>query len=67
MAIVTKVQNYVGKQVIVEAGTTVNWNGTNFTQQRDSAVTVRSQELDRSSGRVRVFWKSLGYKASALV
>lgn len=67
MAIKTNTKNYVGKQLVLEAGTTVRQWGFNQVQQRTTAVTVLAQNLDSRSGRVRVFWKRNGIEASALV
>jgi hypothetical protein len=57
---------YVGTTFTIPAGATVVRNGVTFTQQRTRNVTVRGSTLTRK-GNTRIIWKSLGYKASALL
>lgn len=59
-------KNYVGKVLTIKAGTRVSRLGRTTTRTVSTKVRVRSQEPARN-GKVRVFWKSNGYKASALV
>lgn len=59
-------KNYVGKVLTIKAGTKVSRLGKTTTRTVSTKVRVRGQEPARN-GKVRVFWKSNGYKASALV
>lgn len=58
--------SYVGTTFTIPAGATVVRNGVVTTQQRTSTVTVRASTVTRG-GNTRIIWKSLGYKASALL
>ena len=60
----TTINSYVGSTFTIPAGTRVTRNGLVLTQQRTRDVTVRSQGLTRT-GKTRIVWKSLGYRASA--
>jgi hypothetical protein len=57
---------YTGQLVAIPAGKQIVRNGTPTRQSRDTIVTVRATAPARN-GKTRVFWKSNGYKASALV
>lgn len=59
-------KSYIGKPITIKAGTIVNRLGQRSKRSIDSTVTVRNQEPARN-GKVRVFWKSHGYIASALI
>ena len=59
-------KNYIGKQLTIPAGARVRVLGETKIRKTESVVTVRDQEPARN-GKVRVFWKSHGYRASALV
>jgi Tfp pilus assembly major pilin PilA len=56
----------VGKTVTIKAGTRVTVCGIATKRERDSQVTVRAEEAARD-GKTRIFWKSCGYTASALI
>lgn len=57
---------YVGQFLTIPAGKRIIRNGIPTTQSRTTTVTVRKTAADRR-GKTRVFWKSNGYQASALV
>lgn len=56
----------IGQSVTLTKGKQVNRNGARARLGRDTTVTVLRTEADRR-GKTRVFWKSNGYPASALV
>jgi len=58
--------NYVGRTLTIAAGTRVRRIGTTSKRKTDSIVTIRRQEKARG-GKTRVFWKSNGLAASALI
>ncbi len=62
----TKNKNYVGKEVVIDAGTKVRTQGIVEKQQMRTVVRVRSQEPTRS-GKVRISWKRNGYAASTII
>lgn len=55
-----------GQTVQIRAGKQIIRDGVPTRQLRDSVVTVRNTAPARG-GKTRVFWKSNGYTASALV
>lgn len=57
---------YPGQTVSIPAGKQVIRNGQRVRQIRDTQVTVRDTAPARG-GKTRIFWKSNGYTASALV
>lgn len=57
---------FTGQTVNIPKGKQVNRNGVITRQKRDTTVTVVTSQADRR-GKTRVFWKSGGYVASALV
>lgn len=57
---------FVGQTIAISKGKQVNRNGVATRQKRDTVVTVTRTQADRR-GKTRVFWKSGGYEASALV
>lgn len=59
-------KSYIGKTITIKAGTFVNRAGVRTKRAADSIVTVRNQEIARN-GKMRVFWKSHGVMASALI
>lgn len=59
-------KSYIGKPITIKAGTIVTRLGQRSKRAIDSQVTVRNQEAARN-GKTRVFWKSHGYIASALI
>lgn len=59
-------KSYIGKPITIKAGTIVTRLGQRQKRTTDSTVTIRNQEAARN-GRTRVFWKSHGYIASALI
>ena len=59
-------KSYIGKPLTIKAGTIVTRLGQRSKRSIDSTVTVRNQETARG-GKTRVFWKSHGYIASALI
>lgn len=58
--------NYLGKRITIPAGSRVRVLGETIIRKTDSIVTIRDVEPARN-GKVRVFWKSNGYKASTLI
>lgn len=58
--------SYIGQKVTIKAGSTVTRAGTRTRRQADTTVTVRDQKPARN-GKTRVFWKSNGYSANALI
>lgn len=59
-------KSYVGKKVTLKAGTRYNVEGFQFTRETTRKVTVLKQATDRR-GKTRIFWKSNGYLANALI
>lgn len=59
-------KNYIGKTLKIKAGTKVARAGRTTTRSVDTTIRVRDQEVTRG-GKVRVYWKSNGLKASALI
>lgn len=57
---------YPGQTLYIPAGKRIVRNGTPARQTRSSVVTVRATKPARD-GKTRVFWKSNGYAASALI
>jgi len=57
---------YTGRQITIPAGTLVKREGQATKRKTSSVVTVRRHEPARD-GKTRVFWKSNGVIASALV
>jgi hypothetical protein len=57
---------YTGQALFIPAGKRIIRNGVPSRQSRSTVVTVRSTKAARD-GKTRVFWKSNGYPASALV
>jgi hypothetical protein len=57
---------FTGSSLYVPAGKRIIRNGVPARQARSTIVTVRDTAPARN-GKTRVFWKSNGYKASALV
>lgn len=57
---------YIGQVLFVPVGKQVNRNGTVVRQKRGTTITVTDVKPDRR-GKTRVFWKSGGYPASALI
>lgn len=57
---------YRGQTLSIPAGKRIIRNGVPTRQVRESTVTVRAVKADRR-GKTRIFWKSNGYVASALV
>lgn len=55
-----------GQTLRIQAGKRVIRNGAPARQARDTIVTIRNTAPARR-GKTRVFWKSMGYVASALV
>ena len=56
----------VGSQFIVRAGKSVTTRGQTRRRKISTVVTVRSIEKN-AQGRTRIVWKSMGYRATALV
>ena len=56
----------VGDIVMIPAGKRVNRAGTFTIRKNDTLVTVRATEKARN-GKTRVFWKSNGILANALI
>ena len=59
-------KSYIGKPITIKAGTIVTRLGQRQKRSVDSTVTIRNQEAARN-GKTRVYWKSHGYIASALI
>jgi hypothetical protein len=59
-------KSLVGKTITIKAGTRVTSQGASSVRARDAQVTVRAVETARNN-KLRVFWKSNGYTASALI
>lgn len=55
-----------GQQLAIRAGKQIVRAGIPTRQKRDTIVTIRNTAPARN-GKTRVFWKSNGYIASALV
>lgn len=55
-----------GKTITIKAGTIVTRDGIRTKRAADSTVTIRKIESARN-GKTRVYWKSNGILASALV
>jgi hypothetical protein len=58
--------NFVGSKVTIKAGTRVHREGKPAIQKRTSRVTVHSQETT-PTGKTRIVWQSLGYRASTIL
>lgn len=56
----------VGRQVTIPAGTRVTRDGQTSSRSSQSTVTVRAVEYTRS-GNPKVYWKSNGLRASAVL
>jgi hypothetical protein len=56
----------IGKAITIKAGTIVARAGQRAKRSADSIVTVRKAEAARN-GKTRIFWKSHGIIASALI
>lgn len=56
----------IGKSITLKAGTFVTRFGQRQRRSTDSIITVRRAEPARN-GKTRIFWKSHGYIASALI
>lgn len=56
----------VGRQVTIPAGTRVTRDGQTSSRLSESTVTVRAVEYTRS-GNPKVYWKSNGLRASAVL
>lgn len=56
----------VGKQIAIPAGAVVRSQGVAAKRARNTNVTVQSAEPARN-GKIRVYWTSMGYKASTLI
>jgi len=56
----------VGNRVTVPAGTRVTINGETNRRVRDTNVTVLEVEQTKA-GNTKVIWKSMGYRASAVL
>ena len=61
-----KTEIAVGRQVTIPAGTRVTIRGERATRTTDSTVTIRDIETTRA-GNTKVYWKSNGYRASAVL
>lgn len=59
-------KTYIGKPLTIKAGTIVARAGIRTKRTADSIVTIRAQKPARN-GKVRVYWKSNGLIASALI
>lgn len=57
---------YTGRSVTIPAGTIVKREGITSKRKTASTVTVRKHEPARD-GKTRVYWKSNGVIASALI
>lgn len=55
-----------GQKVTIKAGSYVNVNGKSTRRSTPSVVTVRAAKPARN-GKTRVFWKSNGYIANAVI
>lgn len=62
----TKTTKIAGKSITIKAGTIVTRAGFRTKRTADSTVTVRRAETARN-GKTRVYWKSHGIIASALI
>lgn len=61
-----KSNNYVGLNIKIASGTRVHREGKPTIQKRTSVVTVRKQEVT-PSGKTRIIWNSMGYRASTVI
>ena len=61
-----KTSTLIGKQVTIPAGTKVTRLGTTSKRSVQTTITVRAQEITRT-GKTKVFWKSNGYMACAVL
>lgn len=61
-----KKSNFVGRKFTITPGTRVRVGGVNKVQNKHSTVTVRAQEKT-NTGKIRVVWKSMGYRASTVI
>jgi len=59
-------KNFVGKQLKIKAGTKVSRLGKTLTRKTPSIVTILAQQPVKG-GKVKVFWKSHGYRASTIL
>jgi len=59
-------RSFVGRQIVIPAGTKVNRLGVTAKRTSESVVTVRRTEQTRT-GKTRIFWKSCGYPASTVI
>lgn len=55
-----------GRKVTIPAGTRVTRLGQTSKRTQDSQVTVRSVEQTKT-GKTKIYWKSHGYLASAVL
>lgn len=55
-----------GRKVTIPAGTRVTRQGETSKRSIDSLVTVRAVEQTKT-GKTKIFWKSHGYLASAVL
>lgn len=55
-----------GSKVTIPAGTRVSRRGSTARRDFSTVVTVRKVEKTRA-GRTKVYWKSHGYRASAIL
>jgi hypothetical protein len=55
-----------GRKVTIPAGTRVTRLGKTTKRERDSRVTIRSVEQTKN-GKTKIYWKSHGYLASAVL
>ena len=55
-----------GRQVTIPAGTRVTRNGVTTRRTSPSTVTIRAVEFTRS-GNPKIYWKSNGLRASAVL
>ncbi len=56
----------VGAQIVINAGKAVTTRGQTRKRKVSTVVTVRKIEKN-AAGRTRIVWKSMGYRATALV
>jgi Tfp pilus assembly major pilin PilA len=62
----TKTTSLVGRQLTITPGTRVTTTGQTVTRKQKSTVTVRAIETTRN-GKTRIVWKSMGYRATAVI
>lgn len=58
--------SYIGTTLTITPGTRVTTTGRTVTRKQKSTITVRGQETTRS-GKTRIVWKSMGYRATAVI